>query len=182
MQRAFAVATLQDNLRRVADVALRLCASALKIIPLWDGSGFKDCILTTPGSQKTEASPPVYEYGNSSSRGYPAGDGTLVFFIEGMSYYQRMLGLKKLGIKYFDTSSQGFKEYLFRIPKQVCEKFPPEIICFRLECWQNGALAGVYNSKSPGTLNAKGIPVDWFVRGKYPSRFNYSLMNSAPWE
>ncbi len=32
MQRAFAVATLQDNLRRVADVALRLCASALKII------------------------------------------------------------------------------------------------------------------------------------------------------
>ena len=38
MQRAFAVATFQDNLRRVADVALRLCASALKIIPLWDGS------------------------------------------------------------------------------------------------------------------------------------------------
>ena len=38
VQRAFAVATLQDNLRRVADVALRLCASALKIIPLWDGS------------------------------------------------------------------------------------------------------------------------------------------------
>ena len=64
VQRAFAVATLQDNLRRVADVALRLAgscdrfaarpsasanlttssqvhlASALKIIPLWDGSGF----------------------------------------------------------------------------------------------------------------------------------------------
>ena len=38
MQRAFAVATLQDNLRRVADVALRLAGSALRIIPLWDGS------------------------------------------------------------------------------------------------------------------------------------------------
>lgn len=143
---------------------------------------FKDCILTSPGSQKTEASPPVYEYGNSSSRGYPAGDGTHVFFIEGMSYYQRMFGSQKLGVKYFDTSSKSFDEYLFHIPRQVCEKMPPEIVCFRLECWQNGALAGVYNSKSSATLNAKGIPVDWFVRGKYPSRFNYSLMNSAPWE
>lgn len=138
---------------------------------------FKDCILTTPGSQKTEASPPVYEYGNSSSSGYPAGDGTHVFFIEGMSYYQRMFGSQKLGIKYFDTSTKGSKEYLFQIPRQVCGKMPPEIVCFRLECWQNGALAGVYNSKSPATLNTKGIPVDWFVRGKYPSRFNYAIMN-----
>lgn len=138
---------------------------------------FKDCILTKPGSQQTKASPPVYAYGNSSSGEYSTENGSLVFFLEGMSYHQRMFGLQRLGVQYFDKSSNGFQEYLFSIPDDVCGKKPPEIVCFRLECWQNGALAGVYNSKSPTALNGKGIPVDWFIRGKYPYRINYTLLN-----
>lgn len=138
---------------------------------------FKDCILFEPGSQRTKASPPVYKYGNTSSYEYPVGNGLCVYFLEGLSYHQRLFDLPKLGIQYFDKSSKGFSEYLFHIPSNVCRK-KPEIVCFRLECWQNGSLAGVYNSKSPVALNGKGIPVDWFIRDKYPSRINYTIMDS----
>ncbi len=141
---------------------------------------FKDCILTEPGSQRTQDSPPVYKYGNTSSRRYPVGNGFDVFFLEGLSYHQLPFRLPKLGIQYFNKVRKRYsvEEYLFSVPKNVSGKKPPEILCFRLECWQNGALAGVFNSKSPAALNGKGIPVDWFIRDKYPSRINYTILDS----
>ena len=57
----------------------------------------------------------------------------------------------------------------FRIGKTA---MTPKVLLFRLELWQNGALAGVYESSRTG-LGAYDIPADWSVWRKYPQKFRY---------
>ena len=45
------------------------------------------------------------------------------------------------------------------------------LVC-RFEVWQNGALAGVWESSHTG-LGKYGIPDDWSVRGRYQKKFRY---------
>ena len=46
------------------------------------------------------------------------------------------------------------------------------LLLYRLEVWQNGVLAGAWESSRTG-LGKYGIPKDWFVRGRYQQMFNY---------
>ena len=63
-------------------------------------------------------------------------------------------------------SNKGF----FRIGKSTMA--PPKVLLFRLELWQNGALAAAYDSSRTG-LGAYDIPADWFAWRKYPQKFRY---------
>ena len=63
-------------------------------------------------------------------------------------------------------SNRGF----FRVGKTTTA--PPKVLLFRLELWQNGALAASYDSSRTG-LGAYDIPADWFVWRKYPQKFRY---------
>ena len=49
----------------------------------------------------------------------------------------------------------------------------PKLLLFRMELWQNGALAGFHESPRTG-LGPYDIPADWHVWKKYPQRFRYS--------
>jgi hypothetical protein len=138
-----------------------------------------DAVADKPGGEYGFSCVPVYAYGMSkSSYVYNIGNGIAAYYLEGMSFHQSVAvwgaspGAGK-NIEYFDRSallSGGFA-----VPDSFgCGVRPPKIIAYRLECWQNGSLAGVYNSMRPDTLNSKKIPVDWFVMGKYPRRFLYA--------
>ena len=49
----------------------------------------------------------------------------------------------------------------------------PKLQLFRMELWQNGALAGFHESSHAG-LGAYAIPADWHVWKKHPQRFRYA--------
>ena len=57
----------------------------------------------------------------------------------------------------------------FRIGK--CATMP-KVVVFRLELWQNGALAAQWESSKSG-LGKYALPADWHVWGKYPQKFKY---------
>lgn len=48
----------------------------------------------------------------------------------------------------------------------------PKLLLFRMELWQNGALAGFHESSRAG-LGAYAIPADWFVWKKHQQKFRY---------
>lgn len=50
-----------------------------------------------------------------------------------------------------------------------------KVLCYRYECWQNGALASVYDSKSESQLRSIGIPCDWYKKQKHSDEFNLKL-------
>lgn len=122
-------------------------------------------ILTRPGSMNVKDCPPIYSYGGRSVGGYS---------LEELSYQQPSYSdqFPRSAIKYFNkTDSQ---EELFAYPERIIGKSGrPNILCFRFECWQNGKLVGIYDSKSPAQLKARNIPQDWFIWGKYSDRFKY---------
>ena len=129
-----------------------------------------DCVMLRPGPCGGVTSPPVYAYGNKGDGIYYTDSKIGVYFIEGLSYWSGILpdNIKRANIRYFVP---GYGCPLFGLGYHMAK--PPEIVCFRFECWQNGALAGVYDSKSPASLRAKNVPVDWYVWGKYPNQFDY---------
>lgn len=49
----------------------------------------------------------------------------------------------------------------------------PKILLFRVELWQNGALAGFHESSRAG-LGSYDIPADWHVWKKHPQKFRYT--------
>lgn len=111
-------------------------------------------------------SAPVFSYGETSRGPWNIGNGRYVYYFEGLSYNQADFpasNLKK-GIMYWCGKLESYSGE---------HPWGDGIVCFRLECWQNGSLAGVYNSKNPVELNAKGFPVDWFIKDKYPEKFYY---------
>lgn len=120
---------------------------------------------------------PIWSYGMpAKNNSYRLNNGDTAIYLEGLSFYQPSSAVAKMkGIDYFDRKSltTGGIELPAEITKRCDAANPPKIIAFRLECWQNGSLAGCYNSARPDTLNSKMIPVDWFVIGKYPDRFTY---------
>ena len=48
------------------------------------------------------------------------------------------------------------------------------ILVYRLELWQNGALAGVYDSPRSAAAGYQ-LPEDWHVAGKYEGKFRYDV-------
>ena len=48
----------------------------------------------------------------------------------------------------------------------------PKIVIFRLELWQNGAMAASWESSKTG-LAKYGLPDDWHVWKKHPQKFKY---------
>lgn len=52
----------------------------------------------------------------------------------------------------------------------------PRLLVYRYELWQNGVLAGVWES-SHTRLGKYEIPDDWSVRGRYPQKFRYLKSN-----
>ena len=138
----------------------------------------RDCVMDKTGSLRhVRACPPIYTYGNArDGYQYATGNSMYVYYLEGLSYYQKMFPsqLSRIGVKYFDKSKDAVGRHcLFEFGRSVCGNKPPKVVCFRFECWQNGSLAGEYDSVRPAKLNAMNIPVDWFIRGKYPMKFNY---------
>ena len=49
---------------------------------------------------------------------------------------------------------------------------PPKIVLFRIEVWQNGAMATSWESSKTG-LAKYALPDDWHVWKKYPQKFKY---------
>lgn len=138
----------------------------------------RDCIIDKVGSLRyVRSCPPIYTYGNArNGYQYRVGNSMSAYYLEGLSYYQKTFPsqLSRLGVKYFDKSKDAVSGHcLFRIGRSICGDKPPKVVCFRFECWQNGSLAGEYDSDRPAKLNAMDIPVDWFIRGKYPMKFDY---------
>jgi hypothetical protein len=138
-----------------------------------------DAIADSPGGEYKFSNVPVYSYAMPRSNfAFNVGNNIAAYFLEGISFHQPVARLDSVpgggkNIEYFNRSillSGGF-----RLPDCVGGGVrKPNIVAFRLECWQNGSLAGVYNSVRPDTLNSKGIPVDWFVMGRYPKKFLYA--------
>ena len=52
-------------------------------------------------------------------------------------------------------------------------KTMPRLLLYRIEIWQNGALAASWDSPRTG-LGAYDIPKDWHVWKKYPQKFKYA--------
>ena len=133
-------------------------------------------ILDKPQTMEARNSPPVYGYGMESCGVWNCRNGIGAYYLEGLSYYQQAFDVKSMkGIEYFDRAKLLTGGY-FAIPQEILPSSPERnlsVLVFRLECWQNGSLAGVYNSMRPNSLIAKGIPVDWFIVGKYPRLFVY---------
>lgn len=152
----------------------------VRVVMLLDGGKLMvmDAVADKPGGEYDFSYVPVYAYGMpKSSYVYNIGNGIAAYYLEGMSFHQSVAqwgarpGSGK-NIEYFDRSS--LLSGGFSIPRSISGVNPPKIVAYRLECWQNGSLAGVYNSMRPDTLNSKKIPVDWFVMGKYPRKFLYA--------
>lgn len=161
--------SLRTTKKAVKNPIVRVC------VLIKGGNGkyyMHDCIMSEAGSMRNARKcPPIYSYGNvSDGESYSLGNQYYVYYLEGISYYQSIFAGKSLcGIKYYDKiKDAGYG--LFRV---YSGEKPPNVVCFRLECWQNGSLAGVYNSATPIKLNGMHIPVDWFVRWKYPQLFVY---------
>lgn len=143
------------------------------------GYYLRTCIMTKPQGfgraprntieVYSQESPPVYQYGEQSTDYvWPIGNNRSVYYLEGLSYYQMPFPAKasRKGIKYWCGTDYRKNP----INLNVDEK----LVCYRFECWQNGSLAGSYDSLNPTLLNAKRLPVDWFVVGKYPDMIIYS--------
>lgn len=132
-----------------------------------------DAIAIEPYGEYKYSSVPVFSYGMKSLGQTFEVNDVSVYYVEAISYYQRSAALSKAkDIEYFDKKI--FLRGGFRVPyDKVLGKDIPNIMAFRFECWQNGSLAGVFNSMRPDTLNSKRIPVDWFVIGRYPELFSY---------
>lgn len=138
-----------------------------------------DAVSCKPGGNYGYSRIPVFSYGmQGRGAAFPVGDGTSVYCIEGLSFRQPVATLDALpgggrNVEYFDKSvllTGGFK-----LPKEAGSgKAAPKIIAYRFECWQNGTLAGVYDSMRSDTLESRGIPADWFVPGRYPEKFVYA--------
>lgn len=149
----------------------------VRVVALVDCGSCKyvfDRVATKPKGEYDYRSLPIISYGMKNTGWYWALDASSsVYYLEGLSYHQRKFaGKTAKDIEYFDRS--GLLTGGFVIPGDlIANGYVPKIIAFRLECWQNGSLAGVFNSMRPQTLNAKGIPVDWFVLWKYPKLFEY---------
>jgi hypothetical protein len=139
-----------------------------------------DAVSDKPGGEYRYFNVPIYSYGmEKSGYVYDVGNNIAAYYLEGLSFHQSTrLGMQagtSKDMAYFDRSillKGGFEvpEY---IPSPLMRPMGMKIIAFRFECWQNGSLAGVYNSRSAEALNSKGIPVDWFIMGKYPRRLYY---------
>lgn len=140
----------------------------------------EDCLIDKAGSLRyVRECPPVYSYGNvRDGWRYSIGNNQYVYYLEGLSYWQTQFPaeVRKSEVKYFNKSKDATdRNALFSVSEECCMPGkPPKIVCFRFEAWQNGSLAGAYDSQRPATLNAKGIPVDWFVKNKYPKKFKYN--------
>jgi hypothetical protein len=129
-----------------------------------------DAVSDEPGGKYEFSGVPVYAYGMPrSNSSFNIGNKIAAYYLEGISFNQPTAKWDSIpgagkNLEYFDRSillSGGF-----RLPDDVGGSVSPKIVAFRLECWQNGSLAGVYDSMRPDTLNSKGIPVDWFVIGR----------------
>jgi len=57
----------------------------------------------------------------------------------------------------------------FRLGRSAAQ---PKVILFRLELWQNGALAASWESSKTG-LAKYALPDDWYVWKKHPQKFKY---------
>jgi len=136
-----------------------------------------DRFATEPNGVYLRGNIPVYGYGMpSTGYSYDAGNGIYACFLEGISYYQPAFEVKCMkGTEYFDRSRLTTSGFL--LPQEMTRRcdtaHQPKILAYRLECWQNGSLAGVYNSERPNTLNSRKIPVDWFIMHKYKRLFVY---------
>ena len=63
------------------------------------------------------------------------------------------------------------KHGFFRLGRS--EKLQPRLLLYRIEVWQNGALAASFDSSRNG-LGGYDIPDDWHVWKKYPQKFRYA--------
>ncbi len=132
-----------------------------------------DSIAARPGGDYKYSNVPVYSYGmQSSGRTYEVGD-SYVYYLEAISYYQGATALfKAKDLEYFDRGK--LLRGGFRLPvNKIVPRVLPKLVAYRLECWQNGSLACVYDSTGPSTLDSKGIPVDWLILGRCPRLFSY---------
>ncbi len=49
---------------------------------------------------------------------------------------------------------------------------PPKVVAYRIELWQNGAMAASWDSPKTG-LGKYALPADWHAWKKYPQKFRY---------
>lgn len=133
-----------------------------------------DAVACDPKGRYAHSGVPILSYGMGKGRWHiDLQKGLRIFFLEELSYYQRLCGIaSSKGVEYFDRAKMMTGG--FRIPdKLLLPDVAPKLVAYRLECWQNGALACEYNSLRPETLNSRQLPVDWYVPDRHPDRFDY---------
>lgn len=134
-----------------------------------------DRILVRPGIGwgKALSAMPIREYGMEMKRNWQVNESQYVKCLEEYAYFQKpFMGQSQKNVEYFDR--QDMLKGGIQLPAGFgTDTKPPVILAVRLECWQNGGLAGSYDSLRPAKLNSIGFPVDWFVIGKHPQRFSY---------
>lgn len=134
-----------------------------------------DAVACEPKGKYEYSAVPVFSYSQQNSGwAFDVGNGISVYYLEGLSYYQRPFAYDRVkDVEYFDRAKLLTGGFIVPNDMIVAGKLP-KILAFRFECWQNGSLACAYNSVRPATLNSKMIPVDWFVVGRYPKMFDYA--------
>lgn len=132
--------------------------------------------------------PPVWSYGDANDGWeYSIGNDQYVYFLEGLSYWRRPIA-KDVKNRRMIYCSDGKNRKPGRLlgrghsfwwsdsnVDDVYRSKGVKVLCYRYECWQNGALASVYDSKSESQLRSIGIPCDWYKKQKHSDKFNLKL-------
>ncbi|MBR1921277.1 MAG: hypothetical protein IJ829_04650 [Kiritimatiellae bacterium] len=95
-----------------------------------DALYFGERVLVSPNANKSQESPPVYEYGNQGRGSYVTSTGLVTYFIEGLSYWNGVFSIKRDGRKrkYYDVKS-GYGNRVFRLNEDITGVGkPPEIL------------------------------------------------------
>lgn len=163
--------------------SLRCKNPIVRIVALIEADGGRcvvDGVATQPHKDYGYCGIPIYDYGMESQNAvWSVGNGRSVYYLEGLSYYQRQLAIPQSkpgagkNLEYFKRDGYGWDTGQLGLYIETRDP-SPKIVAYRFECWQNGSLAGSYNSLRPQTLQAKGVPVDWFILYKYKDLFDYN--------
>lgn len=55
-----------------------------------------------------------------------------------------------------------------------------KLVCYRIELWHDGRILDSYESMSTRRRSRLGLPDDWYIKGKYPQKMNYSNFGFEP--
>lgn len=171
------VSDISLGFERIVKDRVSIKTPCVRVVVLFEGTQHgrivSDCVLDmveVPAGRVARTGPPIYTYDmKSTGFRWDIGNNRYVYYLEGLSYWQKPIadGTRKLNYFKRGPTTRSDAEQNSIMPAYG------KVVAFRLECWQNGALAGVYDSKGLTELKTRKIPFDWYIIGKYPDMFEY---------